>query len=121
MKKLNYEFYKILFYGSIVFLTIGLLPPVVVKFVFSNLDYTEIGPIGDWLGGTSTPFINSASFFILLAAYLLQTKELKETRDIFIVQNETLVLQRFENTFFQLISIHNQIVTTLIYDPPLLG
>ena len=30
--------------------------------------HKELGPIGDWLGGSSTPFFTVASFFILVAS-----------------------------------------------------
>lgn len=43
----------------------------------------------------------------------LQRKELKDTRQEFIKQNETIRIQRFENTFFQLLSLHHDIVGKL--------
>ncbi|NVJ47271.1 MAG: hypothetical protein HWE07_09090 [Cytophagia bacterium] len=43
----------------------------------------------------------------------LQRKELEETREIFKQQHKTQVNQRFENTFFQLLRNHNEIVNSL--------
>jgi hypothetical protein len=43
----------------------------------------------------------------------LQRVELKETRKVFIEQSETLRIQRFENTFFQLLSLHHDLVDKL--------
>lgn len=40
-----------------------------------------------------------------------QREELKETRKEFVIQNSTLKYQRFENTFFNLLSLHHQIVS----------
>lgn len=44
---------------------------------------------------------------------MLQQKELKETRDEFKQQNATLSIQRFENTFFNMIKVHTQAVNDL--------
>ena len=43
----------------------------------------------------------------------LQRDELKETRKVFKEQSETLKIQRFENTFFQLINLHHEIIDKL--------
>ena len=43
----------------------------------------------------------------------LQRSELKETRKVFKEQSETLKIQRFENTFFQLINLHHEIIDKL--------
>jgi hypothetical protein len=43
----------------------------------------------------------------------LQRKELEETRKVFQEQGITLRLQRFENTFFQLLSMHHELVDKL--------
>ncbi len=43
----------------------------------------------------------------------LQRKELEETRKEFQQQNETLKRQRFENTFFSMVTLHNQIVNAI--------
>ncbi len=44
---------------------------------------------------------------------ILQRNELRETRKEFKTQNFTLKLQRFENTFFNLLSLHHQIVDAI--------
>lgn len=43
----------------------------------------------------------------------LQRKELEETRLIFEEQSVTQKIQRFDNTFFQLLNFHNQIVNSI--------
>lgn len=43
----------------------------------------------------------------------LQRTELSETRKVFEEQSETLKIQRFENTFFQLLSLHHELVDKL--------
>lgn len=43
----------------------------------------------------------------------LQREELVETRKIYQIQSETLKIQRFESTFFNLINLHHQIVNSI--------
>ncbi|PZD79333.1 putative phage abortive infection protein [Mesonia sp. K7] len=43
----------------------------------------------------------------------LQRSELTETRKVFEEQSETLKIQRFENTFFQLLSLHHELIDKL--------
>ncbi|WP_143148036.1 putative phage abortive infection protein [Algibacter luteus] len=43
----------------------------------------------------------------------LQRTELAETRKVFEEQSETLKIQRFENTFFQLLTLHHELVDKL--------
>lgn len=46
----------------------------------------------------------------------LQREELTETRKVFQEQSETLKIQRFENTFFQLLSLHHELVDKLNFN-----
>lgn len=46
----------------------------------------------------------------------LQRFELEETRKVFEEQGETLKVQRFENTFFQLVQLHHEIIEKLSFD-----
>ena len=41
----------------------------------------------------------------------LQREELAETREVFKEQSETLKIQQFENTFFSMLSVYNQIIS----------
>jgi hypothetical protein len=43
------------------------------------------------------------------------TEQLKAQKDEFHTQNDTIKLQRFENTFFQMISLHHDIVNSISY------
>jgi len=77
----------------------------------------KLGPISDWIGGLAIPCFTVASFIILFQAYKTQTEELKLTREElgstkeqFIEQNKTMAMQRFENSFFQLLTFHHEIV-----------
>lgn len=49
--------------------------------------------------------------------FKLQRQELEQTREVFIEQSETLKIQRFENTFFQLLTLFHEIIDKLTYKP----
>ncbi|MEN8699605.1 putative phage abortive infection protein [Bacillus infantis] len=93
----------------------GLLPKETLK------DYIlELGPLGDLTAGTTVPFLTFAGFIILIGTMFMQKSELELTRNelsqtqkVFKEQSETMLLQRFENTFFQLLSLHNENVSTM--------
>jgi hypothetical protein len=77
------------------------------------------GLFGDKFGSINALFSGLAFAGIIFTIFLqkrelaLQREELEETRKEFIQQNETLKKQRFENTFFQLLRLHNDIVDKL--------
>lgn len=77
------------------------------------------GAFGDKFGAINALFSGLAFAGIIFTILLqrrdlsLQRQELEETRKEFIQQNETLKKQRFENTFFQLLSLHTEIVGKL--------
>lgn len=79
----------------------------------------ERGTFGDMFGSINALFSGLAMAGIILTILLqrkelkLQREELRDTRGEFEKQNETLRLQRFENTFFSMISIHLEMVQSL--------
>lgn len=84
-------------------------------------DNTEKGVIGDMFGSINALFSGLALAGIILTILLqrkelrYQRDELRETRQEFETQNETLKLQRFENTFFNILNLHHQIVSGIDY------
>lgn len=83
----------------------------------ANLSNSEVigalGTVGDWFGGTTMPLLTFLSYVAVIIALImqreelgLQRKELRETRDVFIIQ-------RFETTFFNMITLHNDIVQSI--------
>lgn len=92
----------------------------VIKWKFSN--WTIRGTFGDSFGAINSLFSGLALGGIIYTIFLqkkelsLQRKELKNTRKEFTIQNKTLRLQRFENTFFNLLSLHHQIVGSIDLD-----
>lgn len=86
------------------------------------LSNEERGTIGDMFGSINALY-SGLAFAGIIFTILLQRKELsfqrqelKQTRKEFEIQNETLKLQRFENTFFNLLTLHHQIVDSIDLD-----
>lgn len=91
-----------------------------IEGVDSAINTSTLGTVGDLLGGSMTPFLTLASFLMLIATVLMQKEELKlqreelaATRGEFKEQNNTLTIQRFENTFFHMLSLHNEITNSI--------
>lgn len=90
----------------------------------SNLSNQELqGLFGDKFGAINALFSALAFAGIIFTIFLqrkelkLQRQELQDTRVEFIKQNSTLQKQRFENTFFQLLNLHSDIVDKLRIKP----
>lgn len=87
-----------------------------------KVDKEVRGTFGDMFGGLNTLFSGFAFLGIIITILLqkkdlkLQSDELKLTRKEFEIQNDTLKTQKFENTFFNLLSIHHQIVENIDCD-----
>jgi len=77
------------------------------------------GAFGDKFGAVNSIFSGLAFGGIIFTILLqkkelrLQREELRETREVFIIQNETLENQKFENTFFQMLNLFHSIINTL--------
>lgn len=92
------------------------------KELLENKCFDDRGTFGDMFGGVNALFSGFALagiiFTILLQRIELkyQREELIETRKEFKIQNSTLKLQRFENTFFSLLELHHKIVDSIDLD-----
>lgn len=78
------------------------------------------GQFGDYVGGLLNPTFSLLALLALLATLGLQIRELRlSVRELrnsaaaLVKQNDTLKLQAFEGTFFQLLRLHNDIVTSM--------
>lgn len=93
---------------------------VVLVFYFFNFHYQlsskneNWGLFGDFFGGTLNPILSFLALFVVLKTYLSQQDELKATQEILKEQSETQKRQQFENTFFELLKIHNQSLESLV-------
>lgn len=114
---------------------VGLLG-VVEHFAGSDM---KLNVIGDYTGGAVASMWSLAGLFIIYVAFLGQKQqilhqkmelkynrfEVKATRvelegqkQQMIEQNKTLRQQRFENTFFQMLNLHHQIVNAIDFPHP---
>jgi len=105
---------------------------IVIILIFASWYYTyanlvnypcdERGTFGDMFGSINALYSGLALagiiFTILLQRKELQyqREELRETRKEFIIQNKTLKTQRFENTFFNMLTLHNQLLNDIDFD-----
>ena len=108
----------------------------------NKIDSTKFGELGDYIGGLVGSLWSLAGvimFYVALTEqrkdiktnqdtlntqvealkqqikeFELQRQELEETRKVFKEQNKTQHYQRFDNTFFELLRTHNDIVESLI-------
>ena len=78
------------------------------------------GQFGDYVGGLLNPTFSLLALIALLATFALQVrelrisaKELKNSADALVKQNEALRVQNFEASFFQLLRLHNDIVNSI--------
>ncbi len=105
---------------------VGISLVVVLTFWFANyfilVNNDNRGTYGDMYGAVNALFSGLAFAGIIFTIILqsnelkLQREELQETRKEFKTQNTTLRLQRFENTFFNMLSLHHDIVSGIDYD-----
>jgi len=78
------------------------------------------GQFGDFVGGTLNPILSFVTFMALLVTIVLQQTELADTRkelaastQALEAQLKSLDRQNFESTFFQMLSLHNTIVSSI--------
>jgi hypothetical protein len=90
-------------------------------------NFDKLGPYGDFIAGTTVPILTFVSFLAVVITLRMQRdqlemqrkelqnsiEEMKATRKEFEEQNVTLSKQRFDNTFFQMINLHNNIVNSI--------
>jgi hypothetical protein len=86
-----------------------------------NLSLNNWGNYGSYLQGTTASLWSLAGLFVIFVAFLAQKQqlirqdvELEEQRRRFQLQHESIKQQNFENSFFQLLSLHNQIVSGMV-------
>ncbi|MBC3272272.1 hypothetical protein HU765_20240 [Pseudomonas sp. SWRI81] len=64
----------------------------------------NIGQIGDFIGGLTNPVLSFLALLVLLRTTLIQTMESRKTTGFMRSQQKLLEEERFENTFFHLLS-----------------
>ena len=89
---------------------------VILGFVFGFMGYQtpsqgperlrDLSDFGSYLQGTTASFWSLAGFFIICVAFLAQKQQL-------FVQQIQFERQSFENSFFQLLNLHNEIASAV--------
>lgn len=132
----------VLIWGATIFGVIAIAAAVYMPFFIKDRflgtanypTYSDLGPIGDYIGGTTVAILTAASVFLLLATIIMQRREIKisqqgieelvkqteasvkqakEARKEAVVTNETMRRQQFESTFFNMIGVHQNLVDRL--------
>jgi biopolymer transport protein ExbB/TolQ len=85
-----------------------------------NISYDQfdkLGVVGDFFGGTTVGLLSLASIIFVIAAIVMQKEELalqreevRKTREEYEVTNQTMKKQQFENTFFNMLNLHQSIL-----------
>ncbi|WP_235856586.1 putative phage abortive infection protein [Niallia taxi] len=121
--------------GFALLVTASIMPFAVKNYYDSRLDkydnLTDIGAVGDFIGGTTVAFLTASSVVLLLATIIMQRKEIKisqqsivelvkqteasvkqaeEARKETQITNETMKKQQFETTFFNMVNLHHNIL-----------
>jgi hypothetical protein len=78
------------------------------------------GQFGDYVGGILNPLFSLTALFALLYTIKLQSKELHESTEqlkasaeALALQNNVMVRQQFETTFFQMLGLFNEVVKAM--------
>lgn len=111
-----------------------IFPLIGVLLAILGVNFERIGPYGDFVAGSTVPILTFISFLAVVITLRMQNKqldmqkdqlemqrkelrnsieEMKAQRMEFEDQNKTLKVQRFENTFFQMVNLHHDIVNAM--------
>lgn len=96
---------------------------LVLRFDFLPSSEWKLGEFGDFLGGVLNPILTFLMFVGLIITIVIQKTELslartefKRTANALQEQSESSKKQVIENTFFNLLNIHNETLNSLRFD-----
>jgi len=124
---------------GVLFIITSIAMPFIIRNYYKSriVNYktlANIGAVGDFIGGTTVAFLTASSVVLLLATIIMQRKEIKisqqsieelvkqtassvkqaeEARKETQITNETMKKQQLETTFFNMLSLHHQIVNSI--------
>lgn len=85
--------------------------------------FSLLGPFGDFLGGTLNPLLTFLTFIAVVITIILQNRELALTRaeversaNALDKQANSIELQNFENTFFEMLKFQADLVNSIDID-----
>ncbi len=99
----------------------------VPSFGGKDVTFQRYGNLGEYIGGIVGSFWSLAGVILFYEALRVQRSELQlqreelqqqrveimEQTEQYIIQNQTLLARKLEGTFFQLISLHNEIIASM--------
>jgi hypothetical protein len=105
-------------------ISIIVIPLLLTQRAVSLFDFTKTGEIGDTIGGITAPFIGIIGAILTFLAFYVQYKANEQQRTQFedelekrdlekIEQDKTWQIERFENKFYQLLSLHRDNVNEM--------
>ena len=97
---------------TIIGLLILMIPVILVEGP-SIISFKNTGQIGDTIGGITAPFLSFFGAILVYFTLRAQIKANEKIQDQFDEQKRIDYRQNFENTFFNLLSIHHQIVENI--------
>jgi len=99
---------------SIIYICVCLIVcaiPAILTQGGSIVDFTKTGQIGDTIGGIMGPFVAMIAAYLTFIAFWVQYYANKQQRD-------DIATERFNQTFFSLMDIHEQITDALEFTIP---
>ncbi|MGE8036808.1 putative phage abortive infection protein [Lysinibacillus sp. NPDC093692] len=118
-------------FGGIITICFAILAPILIFFLskssFTFDSFANLGTVGDFLGGSTVGLLSLASILFLISTIVMQRKELglqreelrmtreelAKANEQYRITNETMKLQQFETTFFNMISMHSNLINDL--------
>ncbi len=103
----------------IIFFIVGLtifLLPLLFTSKWGAISFSDTGSIGDTIGGITAPFLAFFGSILVYLALKAQVEANKLVQDQFTEQKKVDYRQNFENTFFNLLSTHHQIVGDMDFE-----
>ncbi|WP_152609446.1 hypothetical protein [Pseudomonas simiae] len=92
----------LIIFSAIIFATL-----IVVSFLnfdrFNIYIPTDVGQVGDFVGGLTNPVLSFLALLVLLRTTLIQTNEARKTTAFMARQQDIMEREKFESTFYQLL------------------
>lgn len=104
---------------SFYFITISIIGFVILlmPFILDLSNISKYGNVGDAVGGLLNPVVGIGVGFLTFMAFIVQYQANQQVRDQFEEQSIIDYKQNFETTFFNLLTIHHQIVQNFDFSP----
>ncbi len=116
-KYINNIFPYLLLVVAVFISTIAIVSTIIYTYNFHNSSFSNLtsdwGAFGSFVVGTTGTMIMAISLILLYQTYKSQKEELEATREILKSNLDTQNEQKFENTFYSLLELHNQTLKEL--------